>query len=205
MSCFFDSRCICLSRIVLELRRENEIVQNKNWLLWQRLLRNEIYENQGSDRSSTAECWNRMKIRPVEVEIIGWQIVKKEILRYRSKTYGYLVAVLWLPGGQKGYKWKEFLTKIVQLLFLCCPSFGLQWHYVYGLSVRLWICECITWWRHMLTTVPSTSSTALVISLTSRVIMVVVFSTAATSVWNSLPEVICSSAPLALFRKLLKT
>ena len=51
-------------------------------------------KNQGSDRSSTAiaepDGANRVKIRPVEVKIIGMtEIVKKEIIRYRSKTYGY--------------------------------------------------------------------------------------------------------------------
>jgi len=52
----------------------------------------------------------------------------------------------------------------------------------------------------------SSSSTALFISRTVRVtIGDKVFSAAATSVWNSLPEVVRSSASLALFRKSLKT
>ena len=52
----------------------------------------------------------------------------------------------------------------------------------------------------------SSSSTALVISRTVRVtIGDRVFSAAATSVWNSLPEAVRSSASLALFRKSLKT
>jgi len=52
----------------------------------------------------------------------------------------------------------------------------------------------------------SSSSTALVISRTVQVtIGDRVFSAAATSVWNSLPEAVSSSASLALFRKSLKT
>jgi len=50
------------------------------------------------------------------------------------------------------------------------------------------------------------STTALVISRTSRdTIGGRSFPAATTSVWNSLPEVIRSSASLVLFRKLLKT
>ena len=52
----------------------------------------------------------------------------------------------------------------------------------------------------------SSSSTALVISRTDRAtIGGRAFSAAATSVWNSLPEAVRSSASLALFRKSLKT
>ena len=52
----------------------------------------------------------------------------------------------------------------------------------------------------------SSSSTALVISRTVRAtIGNRGFSAAATSVWNSLPEAVRSSASLALFRKSLKT
>ena len=35
---------------------------------------------------------NRVKIRPVEVEIIGLTEIVKKIIKYRSKTYGYPVA-----------------------------------------------------------------------------------------------------------------
>jgi len=51
----------------------------------------------------------------------------------------------------------------------------------------------------------SSSSTALVISRTSRAtIGVRAFSAAATTVWNSLPEAAHSSPSLTLFRKSLK-
>ena len=67
---------IFLSRVVLELRRENEIAENKNWSFFGD-------RNWGSDRSSTAIAEtngeNPMKIHPVEDAIVGLtEIVKKE-------------------------------------------------------------------------------------------------------------------------------
>ena len=83
---------MCVSRVVFELRRKNEISEKESWFSWKRPLKNQksrlrliIYSHGGTERE------NRVKIRPVEAEI-KWltEIVKKEIIiRYRSKTYGY--------------------------------------------------------------------------------------------------------------------
>ena len=85
----FSSRVtIFVSRVVLELRRENEIAKKTKKLVAM------ATSLEGSRRSSTAtaesNAENSVKIRPVEVKIIGLtEIVKRE--RYRSKTYGYPV------------------------------------------------------------------------------------------------------------------
>ena len=52
-------------------RHENEIAENRNWLLWQRPLRDQKSRFRSSS-AATAEpnAENRVKIRPVEVEII---------------------------------------------------------------------------------------------------------------------------------------
>jgi len=64
----------------------------------------------------------------------------------------------------------------------------------------------VNWALYLCDVLRSSSSTALVISWTVRAtIGHRAFSAAATSVWNSLPEAVCSSASVALFRKSLKT
>jgi len=83
---------MCLSRVVLKLRREKRNFRKRKLVAMATSF--EKSKNQGSDRSSTAiaepDGANRVKIRPVEAKIIGMtEIVKKEIIRYRSKTYGY--------------------------------------------------------------------------------------------------------------------
>ena len=85
-------RTMCLSRVVLKLRRKKRNFRKRKLVAMATSF--EKSKNQGPDRSSTAiaepDGANRVKIRPVEVKIIGMtEIVKKEIIRYRSKTYGY--------------------------------------------------------------------------------------------------------------------
>ena len=75
---------------------KNEISENESWLPWQRPLkiRNSRFRSFIYSRSGT-EMWKPCENPSIyiEVEIIGLtEIVKKEIVRYRSKTYGYPVA-----------------------------------------------------------------------------------------------------------------
>ena len=64
-----------------------------------------IYSHSGTER------WNRVKIRPVEVEIIGLtEIVKKE--RYRSKTDGYPVVCYADAGWPNNVKYQINKTKL---------------------------------------------------------------------------------------------
>jgi len=55
----------------LELQRENEIAENKNWLLRQRPLRDEKLRSDHSSTVIAVNGENRVKIRAVEVGITG--------------------------------------------------------------------------------------------------------------------------------------
>ena len=67
---------------------KNEIAEKENWLLWQRLwkIRKSRFRSSSTAIAET-NGKNRVKIRPVEVEIIGLtKIVKKEIKKYETSV-----------------------------------------------------------------------------------------------------------------------
>jgi len=70
--------------------RKRKLVATATSLRW--------IENRRSDHSSTdiakPNGENNVKIRPVEVEIMGLTKIAKKEIRYRRKTYGYPVAKL---------------------------------------------------------------------------------------------------------------
>jgi len=63
---------------------KNEIAEKENWLLWK--LRKSRFRSSSTAIAET-NGKNRVKIRPVEVEIIGLtKIVKKEIKKYETSV-----------------------------------------------------------------------------------------------------------------------
>ena len=67
--------------------KKNEIAEKENWLLWQRpwKIRKSRFRSSSTAIAETGK--NRVKIRPVEVEIIGLtKIVKKKIKKYETSV-----------------------------------------------------------------------------------------------------------------------
>ena len=65
---FSSGGTICLSRVVLELKREKEIEKKQNWLLWQCPLRDRkssfrpfIYSHSGNELSNSETAWKSIQ------------------------------------------------------------------------------------------------------------------------------------------------